>query len=167
MNMLVAFLLVTRINMSVSRYNNCRSCLGTMFLEIRDLLQNMFVLTRKMQEPADKAWRLETTYRALLLLRTTMAVIDYRTDNIPAWDVPELDPKESAQVKADAQSNFRKDTFLERNGFEESMRVPPIMAFKLRWCLDTSEDRLSGKMKEFREFSLFNHVDGFMKAYYA
>ena len=138
-----------------------------MYLEIRDLVQNMFVLTRKMQEPADKAWRLETTYRALLLLRTTMAVIDYRTESIAAWDVPELDPKESAQVKADAQSDFRKDTFPERSGFEESTRVPPIMAFKLRWCLDTSEDRLSGRMKEFRGLGLFNHVDEFMKAYYA
>jgi len=167
MNMLVAFLLVSRITMSVSRYNNCRSCLGTMILEMRELLQNMTILTRKMQKPSDKEWRNETAYRALLLLRTAMSVVDYLSLNEPAWEVPQLDAEESAEVKRDAQSDFHQVPVWERSEYDETMRVPPIMAFKLRWCLDTSEERLSAQMKEFRALGLYANVNEFMKAYFA
>lgn len=168
MNMLVAFLLVTRITMSVNRYNDCRSCLGKMCLEIRELLQNMIVLTRKMKQESDKEWRNETTYRALLLLRTAMAVLDYMSLLKPAWDILELDPDETAELKEDTHTYFQKEPFAgERTEFSETQRVPPIMAFKLRWCLDTSEDRLSAQMKVFRSESLYNSVNSFMDGYYS
>lgn len=168
MNMLVAFLLVNRISMSVKRYNDCRSCLGKMINGTREMLQNMIVLTRKMQEPSDKEWRNESTYRALLLLRTAMAVIDYPSIEKPAWDLPELDPNEVDEIRQDAQSEFRHEPqWGKRSEYDESMRVPPIMAFKLRWCLDTSEDRLSQKMKDLRSLSLYASVDSFMDGYYS
>ena len=91
MNMLVAFLLVTRISISVSRYNDCRAELGKMMREIRELLQYMVILTRQMHEPSDKTWRNETTYRAICLLQSSMAVLDYPSLDVPAWKIPELD----------------------------------------------------------------------------
>lgn len=166
MNMLVAFLIVARINMSVARYNDCRSCLGKMINETRRLLENMNVLTRKMTEPADREWRNETTYRALLLLRTAMAVIDYQSEAKPAWELDELDAKEAAELKQKAQSQYRSDPHSDRSEYDETIRVPHLMAFKLRWCLDTSEDRLSAPLNVYRAQSgLYNCVDGFVDGY--
>ena len=167
MNMLVAFLLVSRITMSVSRYNDCRAGLGKMLLSIREILQDMVVLTRHMHQPSDKDWRNETAYRSLLLLQTAMSVIDYRSLEVPAWNIAELDAKESAEVKDEIYFDFGNDNFSERSEYDESMRVPPIMAFKLRCCLDSGEDRLSARMPELRSFSLYTSVDGFMEGYYS
>jgi predicted membrane chloride channel (bestrophin family) len=167
MNMLVAFLLVTRISISVSRYNDCRAELGKMMREIREMLQYMVILTRQMQEPDDKAWRNETTYRAICLLQSSMAVLDYPSLQVPAWKIPELDDKEQEKAKESLEYEFG----LDKEGhteYDASMRVPPLMAFQLRWCLDTSEERLSAQMNTFRaQNSLYKSVDDFMGAYYA
>lgn len=136
-------------------------------LEIRELLQNMVILTRKMHETSDKAWRNETAYRAILLLQTSMAVLDYPSLHVPAWEIQELDPKERAKMKEnlDYEFGFQKDS--QHTEYDESMRVPVIMAFKLRWCLDTSEDRLSSQMHTIRSLGLYKSIDEFMNAYYA
>jgi predicted membrane chloride channel (bestrophin family) len=88
----VAFLLVSRISQALARFNEARSYLGTMYRETRELISNMAVLTSspKNSNDASKEWRSEVAYLALIILRTAMAAIDYPSDLLPAWDIPEL-----------------------------------------------------------------------------
>jgi predicted membrane chloride channel (bestrophin family) len=169
MNLLVAFLIVSRVTISVDRYNQARSYLEIMYQETRELLQNMAVLTRRMQAPGDKEWRNETAYRSLLLLRVVMAVVDYRSDKVPAWEVPELDAEEAAELKMELYTGFGDEQFSETTGTELAMtqRVPILMAYKLRCCIDSSSDRLSQKPDELRSLKLYDSVDTFMGGYYS
>jgi predicted membrane chloride channel (bestrophin family) len=170
MNLLVSFLIVSRVTISVSRYNDARSYLEIICRETRELLQTMLVLTRRMQMPCDKEWRNETAYRALLLLQVVMAVVDYRSDKVPAWEIPELlGGEEAAELKRLLYMDFGDEQFSDttRTEFAMTLRVPALMAYKLRCCIDSSSDRLSEKMDELRALKLYDSVDSFMGGYYA
>jgi hypothetical protein len=95
-----------------------------------------------------------------------MAVVDYRSDKVPAWEVPELDAEETAELKMELYTGFGDEQFSETTGTELAMtlRVPILMAYKLRCCIDSSSDRVSD---ELRAFKLFDSVDTFMGAYYS
>lgn len=41
MTLVVSFLLVSRVNIGLGRYNQARDCLGVMYREERELIQNM------------------------------------------------------------------------------------------------------------------------------
>ena len=77
-------------------------------------------------DTTSREWRNEVAYRTLLLLRTSMAVIDYPTDKIPAWDVLELSGIELEDIQRNTYLNpdVRNLMHEERSEFEESMRVP-------------------------------------------
>jgi hypothetical protein len=90
--LIVSFLLVSRVNTSVGRYNEARSCIGQMYRETRELTQLMVLLSRrgKNNDRAAKEWRNEVAYRSMLVLRAAVAVIDYPTHHVPVWEIPEL-----------------------------------------------------------------------------
>ena len=74
--LVVAFLLVSRVNMGLGRYNQARAALGTMYKETRQLTQQCCVFSMHDKSIRAKEWRFEVLYRLLLLLRTSMAVIN-------------------------------------------------------------------------------------------
>ena len=51
-----------------------------------------------------KEWRNEVAYRSMIVLRTAVAVIDYTTNKVPAWDIPELSGTE-LQFAIDGHTN--------------------------------------------------------------
>jgi predicted membrane chloride channel (bestrophin family) len=83
LTLVVAFLLVSRVNTGLTRYESARDSIGVMYRECRELVQNVCVFTGKNQDDLSKEWRQEVTYRCVMLLKTSMAVIDYPTDQIP------------------------------------------------------------------------------------
>jgi hypothetical protein len=84
-------------------------------------------------------------------------------------DIAELPPEEAQEIK---DSLFRRSgkphgwSRPTRTEMEESMRVPLILAYKLRCCIDSGETRLSGKPDAYRFFNLFGAVDSFMESYF-
>ena len=90
MTLFVAFLIVSRVSMSLARYNEARNYLSIMYAESRELIHNAVVFTRHIQTTKAKEWRNDIAYKTCLLLRLAMAVIDYDSDHLPPWKIPEL-----------------------------------------------------------------------------
>jgi len=115
-----------------------------------------------------KQWRNEVTYRSLLLLRTSMAVIDYPTDFIPAWDVSELSGRELEDIQRNTYLNPEVEQLSHdrRSEFEQSMRVPIRISYLLRKSIHSHKTRLRKPLEIVNEQKLFNAVDDFMAGYY-
>jgi hypothetical protein len=175
MTMFVAFLIVSRVNMSLNRYNVARGNLGVMYREAREIIQNMAVFTKEDQSQGAQEWRHELAYRVCLLLRLSMAVIDYPTTGIPSWKIPELqgDAKDyiyktltTTTINHHTSQTPRRWAHADRGESEESMRVPIRMAYLLRTTIYSSRNRLETELGAWQLGKLFASVDGFLGGYY-
>jgi hypothetical protein len=178
MTMFVAFLIVSRVNISLGRYNEARGNLGVMYREAREIIQNMAVLTKEDQSIGAQEWRHELAYRVCILLRLSMAVIDYPTTAIPSWKIPELQGDERDHIMktltcstenghhSSQQQTPRRWAHAIRGESEENMRVPIRMAYLLRTTIYSSRHRLETEFGPWQYGKLFASVDGFLGGYY-
>jgi len=90
----VSFLLVSRVTIGLGRYTEARDGLEVMYREQRELVQNMVIFSDHCLDRAAKEWRQECAYRGTILLQVVMAVIDYPTTKVPAWEISELSGEE-------------------------------------------------------------------------
>mmetsp|Transcript_6864 Transcript_6864/g.8896 ORF Transcript_6864/g.8896 Transcript_6864/m.8896 type:complete len:375 (-) Transcript_6864:91-1215(-) len=165
--MVVAFLLVSRVNTALGRFTEARDNLGKMYRESRELIQNTCVFTSHATSEQAKVWRQELAYRSLLLLRTSMAVIDYPTDFIAAWDVPELKGEEKEDIRNTLLGPIAKRySHIELGEWEDTMRVPIRIAYLLRKTIHAHSTRLNAKLETSHENKLHASVDSFMSGYY-
>ena len=170
---IVSFLLVSRVNMALARFNECRGYLSLMYQESRQLITNMAALssTGACENNTDRSsqqWRNEVAYRMLVVLRTSMAVVDYPTSRIPADCVTELSGIELEDVKQRTYQNtdFTKWAYEVRSEFEHSMRVPLRLAFLLKKSLNEHATRLKEPLNAPQANGLISCVDNFLKGYY-
>lgn len=172
LTLVVSFLLVSRVNIGLSRYNAARDCLGIMYRESRELIQTMCVFTADHQTPAAKAWRQELAYRTCLLLRTAMAVVNFPTTREPAWDIAELNGEEREDVKnsiliaPELKDRWSQSPLKVQGVWQETMRVPIRVAYLLRKTIHSQHKRLVDPMPMTQENRLLASVDGFMNGYY-
>ena len=174
LTLILSFLIVTRVNISVGRYNEARGNLEIMYGVARELIQNCCLFSDHMNDTAGKEWRSEVAYRCMLLLRTAMAVIDYPTTHSPAWDIPELTREEKEAIKSilfcqvpDSPRNSLRWAHRIRTEEEESMRVPTKMAYELRRAIRSQHTRFGPKKLETnQELKLLGLTDSFMNGYY-
>lgn len=173
MSLLLAFLVVSRVNLGVGRYNQARGDLEMMYRESRELMQNACIFSNHITNSIGKEWRSDMAYRCMILIRTAMAMIDYKTTKIPSWDCPELTQEESDQIKSDiycetdSPINALRWAHKVRSEEEENMRVPVRMAYALRETIH-SEKILFGsdKLETTQENMLLASVSSFMNGYY-
>ncbi|GAX22612.1 hypothetical protein FisN_14Hh245 [Fistulifera solaris] len=167
LSIVVAFLLVSRVNIALGRYNEARNYLGVMYRETRELVQTATVFSIAAIDESAVAWRHEVAYRSLLLLRTAMAVINYPTTQCPAWQVPELNGIERDEI-VQAMTQGARWAHAERSEWEVSMRVPVRVAYLLRKTIHSNLLRLADPayLQVNQENKLLQSVDVFMGGYY-
>jgi len=166
----VSFLVVTRVNMALSRYNQSGKYLNQMYSNAREFIQNICAFTRKDQSEEAKEWRHEIAYNTCMLLRLTMAVIDYEDSKIAPWKVPEL----TEELKKDLCDNMNMSvggkssrwTHGERGEKEEGLRVPIRMAYIVRKSIWKNRNALETEFQAWEYGKLFASVDHFMNGYY-
>jgi hypothetical protein len=182
--LIVSFLLVSRVNIALGRYNDARGHIGTMYQELRELACYVCVYTYDRQEQVDKEWRHEVAYRGLILLRTAMAVIDYPDTKVAAWNLPELNGIEMEEIKRQllstvndtngsiddsvrqSSSTVSRYGHKARDEWDETMRVPIRLAYLLRKSIHLQVTRLSKEMVNPQEAKILGCVDAFMNGYY-
>lgn len=164
--LVVAFLLVSRVNMGLARYNTARGYIGSMYQHVRELIQGSVVLSN--HEINAQEWRHTVSYRCLLLLRTAMVVIDYPVDRVLPWDIPELNGSEANDVKQHIFLNpsNRRWAHGHRTEWEEAMRVPIRIAYLLRKAIHAQTKVLSVPIIAGQENRLHANVDAIMGGYY-
>ena len=176
MNLMVAFLIVSRVTISMGRYNEARGFLGDMYRETRGLIHNVVIFTDHLDTVEVKEWRNLVAYRSNLLLRTAMAVIDYADPpHVSCWELREFTQEERQEI----QQNIFCETGTNGSGsmrwghghrtlFDENMRVPIRMAFKLRQALRQHKQLFVGDkaLEAPQELKLLASVDSFMQGYF-
>ena len=172
MNLMVAFLIVSRVNISIGRYNEARGYLSVMYRESRELIQNMVVLTGHNTDLRAKEWRNNVSYKTCLLLRVAMGVIDYTEHNVNVWELEELDDDERAEITkflfydTGSSRNALRWAHGVRTEYEENMRVPIRLAYLLRKEIRRQRSELGQCLTIGEESKMMSSIDAFMVGYY-
>lgn len=165
-SIIVSFLVVSRISTAMSRYTDCRGYVAVMYRESRELIQNMLVLSRRNKNTnvESKEWRMEVAYRMMVLLRTSVAVVEFRSEGVAAWEVPELSGEELEYCRP--STSWRRHAQIDNSRYTDSMRVPLLMAFLVRESIVSQQQRLPHPIDILSEAKLLESVDSFLNGYY-
>lgn len=149
---MMSFLVVTRVKIMYDHYMYNSQKLSDCYRAIRELAHCTCVLTARDKSTRAKEWRQDVIYNGIILLRVTMAVLEFRAnpDQEP-WDVPELSWIQQADIKHnlflkrldspdEAATSVRKLGHARLGGGEddrrtvldEACRAPIGLAFNLR-----------------------------------
>jgi predicted membrane chloride channel (bestrophin family) len=167
--LVVSFLLVSRVNMALSRFWEARNALGIMYRQHRELVQSMIVFSNHVEDKAAKEWRLEVAYRSAILLKVVMAVMEYPSTGVLAWDIPELTGQEEQYVRNSSlvlSARARRWAHEQRSAWEETMRTPIQLAYLLRKSIHSQQKRLRVPLVAAQEMKLLASVESFMEGYY-
>jgi Bestrophin, RFP-TM, chloride channel len=165
MSLVVGFLLVQRIVTSLARCDQGRDYLDTMNKSCRQLVSLATFYSNADTTEKGKEWRHQIAYRMLLLLRASMAVVDYPSTGIALWEIPELGP----EVLDDVKSSLPPLQWLgehDRSDFEWNLRIPVRLSYLLRQSIRTQETQLKTPMSMFNEADLYGLLNQFMDGYY-
>lgn len=193
-NIVVSFLLLSRVRNGMERYNRARDCLSHMYRESREIVQEACVLSADNADESAKEWRHEVAYRCLILLRTIAAVIDFPVKQKAAWEVPELNGFEldyvsrnlfvtntgggadqslwttsssSSISSSGSSSTVRRWAHKQHDdAWEESLRVPVRLEYLLQTSLHSQRQRLQIPIQVSQETRLFTSLSGFMAGYF-
>lgn len=166
MTLFVSFLVISRVSMSIGRYNEARGNMTKMYRESREFVQNMVVFTKKDQSEKAKLYRMNLAYNVLILLRMIMAVIDYQSEEVPCWTLPELKgPTKEYVMRSIAVS--KSNATNHHCEAEMNMRVPIQMSLYIRDEIFTINEHTPGaEIGPWQFIRLFGSIDNFMGAYY-
>jgi hypothetical protein len=187
---MMAFLVVARVKIMYDYYIYNSQKLSDCCRALRELAHYTCTLTARDKSTRAKEWRQDVIYNGIILLRVTMAVLEFRAnpDQEP-WDVPELSWIQQADIK--------QNLFLDRLGspdevstsvrnlrhshlggakdggrrvLEEACRVPVGLGFNLRKEILKQRDGKWLKKGTWdhpcnEEIKLLDLVADFLKAY--
>jgi hypothetical protein len=135
----------------------------------RQLVHQMTVFSSDNVNQSGKEWRHEVAYLAMLELRAVMAVIDYQSDGVPAWEHPEFDEKVMVRLKKQlflTNDNLKFAHHRNYSEYEENMRVPIRMALRLREVVIGQRKQLDKPFGWAEEAQLLGTIDKLMVGYY-
>eukprot|EP00978_Attheya_sp_CCMP212_P023077 scaffold69917_cov59-Attheya_sp.AAC.2 len=144
-------------------YDITSSTIGHKFMSTmscRELVHHMNVLTMHDRSEGARQWRQDVAYRTILLLRVTIAAIDFQTEHVNPNELPELATEEQEELATEEQQSEIHDG---------SFRAPVLLAFNLR--KEIMKPRAGGILKGgFRhpcneEFKMLDYVTDFMKGF--
>mmetsp|Transcript_29300 Transcript_29300/g.44335 ORF Transcript_29300/g.44335 Transcript_29300/m.44335 type:complete len:379 (-) Transcript_29300:217-1353(-) len=169
MTMIVSFLLVSRILVSYSRFQQVRSALGTVFTTSQRLIHQMAVNSSSNLNESGKKWRHDMAFLLMVQLRSIMAVVDYDTDKLASWDLPEIDPQIATQLREvlfldESTKRFTHHSWVSK--CEENMRVPVRLALSIRKTIMSESKRLDQPMEGAEVNGMLSTADGIMNGYY-
>jgi predicted membrane chloride channel (bestrophin family) len=86
MSMLMAFLVVTRVKITYDNYMQNANNVSQLYESIRGLVQEMCIMTANDTSRRAKQWRQDVAYAAILLLRVSISVLEYKSNpNVDPW----------------------------------------------------------------------------------
>jgi predicted membrane chloride channel (bestrophin family) len=184
MALILSYLVVTRAQIAYGRFMQARTYLEGCYTACRELVQHMCVLTQHDTSNGAKVWRHNVAYRTILLLRLTMATIEYESQQMSPLEIPELTANDQSELQeslsftsASSKNDFHhNDDTLEnnqidkqRNNDDECFRAPLLLAYALR--KEIMEQRSGAFLaQEFshinEELKLLDCVTEFVKMYH-
>ena len=163
--------------MALTRYVATRDAIETMLREVRELVQNLCVMSSTLKDGRTmvaEEWRHEVAYRTLLLLRTTMVALEYPIHQTLPWTIPELNGMEANDIKNNLLSMTNTPSVVNDTNsrnynaiWEDVLRVPIRIEYILRKSVHSNMIRLTEPIPIQLELKIFTSIDNFMNGYYS
>lgn len=162
----VSFLIVSRVSISLDRYNQARGHLSSMYRESRELVQNIVVFTKSDQSEKAKQYRNELAYAISTLLRLAMCVIDYDETGVPCWKMIELNGQSKEYIETNLKLIKEAGGSINENIGETNMRIPILMSRYIRDLIYNVNKSLDKDIVAWEFTQLFSSINSFMSGYY-
>lgn len=166
LNLVMAFLMVSRVNNALNRFREAHKNLNILFTETRELVQQACVYTSDDASDSAQQWRSDLAFSVMALLRAVQAILDYEADGETVWDVLNEELGREIQQKLFLESpRFRhhgEGLVEERGKVEENFRIPHFLVQKLRFVIYSQRSRLSRPLDPLQERALNISVDRFV-----
>lgn len=96
----MSFLMVSRVKMIYDRYMKSSASLSNVFRACRELVQMTCLLTNTDQTQRAKQWRHDVAHAVIIMLRVTMAVLDFRSNpsQMP-WALTDIDRDDTQDIQ--------------------------------------------------------------------
>mmetsp|Transcript_47718 Transcript_47718/g.144293 ORF Transcript_47718/g.144293 Transcript_47718/m.144293 type:complete len:387 (-) Transcript_47718:591-1751(-) len=186
MGIVVSFLLVQAANIEYGRFMEARKHLSDCYRSCQELVQFAVILTMSDSSEGAKQWRQNIAYRTILLLRVTMACLEYQSSGEIPWDVNEMSAEDKVDMEealmvsergcGDHRGGGRQKTRVgkwahgKRSMSDEAFRAPVVLAYNLRREImsQRSGDILQMKWKHpcNEEIRISDYVMHFMTAFH-
>eukprot|EP00568_Trieres_chinensis_P014225 CAMPEP_0183329318 /NCGR_PEP_ID=MMETSP0160_2-20130417/84734_1 /TAXON_ID=2839 ORGANISM="Odontella Sinensis, Strain Grunow 1884" /NCGR_SAMPLE_ID=MMETSP0160_2 /ASSEMBLY_ACC=CAM_ASM_000250 /LENGTH=451 /DNA_ID=CAMNT_0025497507 /DNA_START=30 /DNA_END=1385 /DNA_ORIENTATION=- len=194
MAIMVSFLIVTRAQITYGRFMEARGYLSEIFRNCRELIHHAVVLSMRDTGRGAKQWRQDVAYRTILLLRVTIAALDYRTTNINTWEVVPEDIRHNLELfvsqdgqtpaggggaASPSQRHLQRDQPNARlmkwaHGVrtlnDENFRAPIILAYNLKSEIMKQRNgqylTVPGMFHVNEELKMLGFVSGFVTAFH-
>eukprot|EP00559_Dactyliosolen_fragilissimus_P007720 CAMPEP_0184859442 /NCGR_PEP_ID=MMETSP0580-20130426/4446_1 /TAXON_ID=1118495 /ORGANISM="Dactyliosolen fragilissimus" /LENGTH=300 /DNA_ID=CAMNT_0027356077 /DNA_START=281 /DNA_END=1183 /DNA_ORIENTATION=+ len=178
MTALVAFVVVTRTKIVYARFMEARKALELMIRSCTELIQIMCVITQPDQSPEAKKWRRDVAKRVIVLLRVTIAALEYDSSRENPWDVIELDDDDRIDCNyfnvsmGSSRSLDTNASCLRTELTNECFRSPITLIYRLRETfMSQRQNEALHKRLFFRhpcneEFRCLEHSSDYLKGYH-
>lgn len=166
---IVSFFVVTRCTMALGSYNVSLGNLSNMMYNSRELVAAVAIATEGDQGHLAKAWRNEIAYYTCLLLRLSMAVLNYGDHQVAPWEIPEMQGKIRDKLLQRNQIHGKSSQFAHANRSvrEEVLRTPITMGFFLRRSFAAQKKQLAHPVDSLAMANFNSKLDGFLQGYYS
>jgi len=156
----MGFLMVSRMNVALSRYVEARKNLGILYTETIELVQQacVYSLSKNRTQTSAKEWRNDVAYNSMVFLRVVQAVLDYPSRREPAWMFVNQTLRNEITTKIYVRTP-KFSSGVQRGEFEEQIRIPGMIAYKVREAIEMQSEALETPLAPLQERALRHSVD--------
>lgn len=184
--LLLAFLVIQRSGIMYNRFMTARHALEDMNRICAEIVQIACIYSKHDQSEAAQNWRCRCAFTTILLLRTTMAALEYQSSQLNAWDI--LPDNDQDVFSEDIRSSFSKSSDAEflkeslnamdqdrtshvviqkrahgkRSVFHRNFKAPSVLAYRLRDCILQSRDKVTPRMQILEELQVMNLINAYV-----
>jgi len=152
MNLMIAFLVITRCSYTYVWYMKARDRVSQMMKASRELIQHTVSFTRYDKNLSAVQWRVEVARRAIVLLRTTISVLEYDNKKQHIWKISELTDREKMAILHSVGGDIE--------------RAPFIILLFLRTAIASHVKHLQTPLDVNEELALMDFTAKFFSAYH-
>lgn len=169
MSVIVGFLVVSRVNVIVSRYMDMKTNLNNLFATATMLLSTMAVVAQDQTEKGAIQWRQDVCYRTMIFVQSAVTFMRFRSTKQNVWDIPGLEAVERQfMVDNTYQPGAPAARFAHgrtQRLLTENARVTTRMLSRLLSTIVENRNKLGTALATPTENKLLGHVDHLYVAY--
>lgn len=151
LSMIVAFLIVTRSNITYRRFMESRGNVGNAMRSCRELIQFAVTFTRYNTSSKARKWRFDLARKTIVLLHSVVTALEYESTGTHVWKTPALTQTEKQALRTAVGDN--------------NERSPYILAMFIRSTIASNVEFLETPLHVNKELRLYSFVSDFITAY--
>lgn len=169
MSVIVGFLVVSRVNVIVSRYMDMKANLNNLFTTATILLSNTAAVAQDQTEEGAVQWRHDVCYRTMIFIQSAVAFMRFRSTEQNVWDMPGLEEDERRYMMDNIYQPGSPAARFAHGGTQrllaENARVATRMSGRLLSTIVENRNKLNTALAVPTENKLLGYADHLYTAY--